>query len=77
MKLDKHFLLGMALILSGCGSSSSDSGSDAKSCSNLKIFDGNLYSFSKGDAEYGRPAEPEDYEKYCEVSKLPPCCVDY
>ena len=44
MKINNHFLVGLALILAGCGSGSSESGSNDISCSNLKIFDyNNIY----------------------------------
>lgn len=71
MKINNHFLVGLALILTGCGSGSSESGSNDISCSNLKIFDGDLYTFSKGEVEYFRSAEPEDYDKFCEINELP------
>ena len=44
---------------------------DHEICSNLKIFDGDLYTFPKGEVEYFRPAEPEDYSKFCEINELP------
>ena len=71
MKINNYFLVGLALILAGCGSGSSESGSNDISCSNLKIFDGDLYTFTKGEVEYFRPAEPEDYSKFCEINELP------
>jgi len=70
-ELITFFLVGLALILAGCGSGSSESGLDDKSCSNRKIFDGDLYTFTKGEVELFRPAGPADFDQFCEINELP------
>lgn len=70
MRLIGVVILASALALGGCGSSSSDSGTEI-SCSQYKIYDGNVYRFLKGEIELFRPATPDDYLKYCEVSESP------
>lgn len=71
MKVTAITLFLITLSLAGCGSGSSDSGSDAKSCTAYKIYDGDLYRFMKGEVEFYREASPEDYQKYCEIDALP------
>jgi len=61
----------ISLTVAGCGSGSSESGSDGQSCSSYKIYDGDLYRFLKGEIEYYREATADDYAKYCESDALP------
>ena len=71
MKVTTVTLLCISLFLSGCGSSSTDSGSSEKYCFDAKIYDGDLYLFQKGDYWVHRKATEADYEKYCEIDALP------
>ncbi len=71
MKVTAITLFLITLSLAGCGSGSSDSGSDTKTCSDYKIYAGDLYRFMKGEVELYREATDKDYEKYCELDTSP------
>ena len=63
--------LASGLLVGGCDSGSTESGT--KSCSTYQIKDGDLYWWCGGECstwEYQREATAEDYQKYCEVSQL-------